>query len=96
MNINKINNKSKITKDIKNINCINELCPYFFSSDGLKICYLANENYISDKCKGIDKIKPKMEYLSCKIAKLTNEYNKLEYLEDYIRSKQNNNIKTKL
>jgi hypothetical protein len=68
------------------MNCIKRKCPYYFESDSIYYsCQLINERILPDECYGIKKIPDKKEEIICKIARLTQEFNRLNILENLIK-----------
>lgn len=72
------------------LKCIKNKCFCYFESDQyFETCYLISKRVLLDRCYGIDKIPNKREEIVCKIAKLTQELDKLDGLENLIRNNQN-------
>lgn len=75
--------------DEKNLKCIRGKCDYFFSSDNyFETCQLISKYVLTDKCYGLAEIPNKKEEIICKIAKLTEELNRFDELENLIKENQ--------
>lgn len=71
------------------LKCIKEKCFCYFQSDNYyETCKLISKYMLLDKCFGLMEIPAKKEELICKIAKLVEELNELEGLENLIRKNQ--------
>jgi hypothetical protein len=79
-----------VNQDFKCINFDKIKCPMYFETDTYKICQLNPTRYINEKCIGFSYIRPEMEEIACKIAELTNEYDKLAKLKNFIIDNQEN------
>lgn len=64
----------------KKLNSITKFIPYYK-------CKLTNE-YISNKCEGVNKLEERKEEVGCKIQKLTQEYEYLNFLQEWVRDNQ--------
>lgn len=75
--------------DEKNLKCIRDKCFCHFSSDDyFETCYLISKRVLLDQCYGLTEIPNKKEEIICKIAKLTEELNRLDELEKFIKENQ--------
>ena len=78
------------TKDLKELKCIKEKCNYYFDSNlYYGTCQLISKKVLLDKCHGLSEIPDKKEEIACRIAKLTEEFDRLCFLENWIRENQN-------
>jgi len=77
-------------EEIKELKCIKENCHYYFESDNLyyETCKLISKRVLPDKCYGITEVPNKKEEIACKIAKLTQEFDKLCSLKTLIINNQ--------
>jgi len=79
-------NDSNKTKYLK---CIKEKCPYYHNSDDyFETCQLISKYVLLDNCYGISEISNKKEIIVCKIAKLIEELECLNRLENLIKNNQ--------
>ena len=76
--------------ELKELKCIKNKCKKYFSSDNLyyETCYLISKRVLLDKCYGLAEIPNKKEEIVCKIAKLTQEYDDLCLLENWVKDNQ--------
>lgn len=78
------------TKGLKELKCIKEKCGFYFESDGYyEICQLISKRVLLDRCYGLAEVPDKKEEVACKIAKLTEEYDRLCFLESWVEDNQN-------
>ena len=70
------------------IKCIKHKCKYYFSSDIIIKCQLADKYIKNEECIGINKIDSRLEGYICKISKIIDAYNKLREIERYIINNQ--------
>jgi len=74
---------------MEELKCIKEKCKFYFNSDNyMETCYLISKYMLLDKCFGLMEIPAKKEELICQIAKLVEELNELEGLENLIKNNQ--------
>jgi len=79
-------NKSNETK----LKCIKENCKFYFESDNLyfETCQLISKYILLDYCYGLSEVPNKKEIIVCKIAKLVEELEYLNGLEELIKNNQ--------
>jgi hypothetical protein len=71
------------------LKCIKNNCRYYFSSDQyFETCQLVSKYILLDKCFGLSEVQNKKEEIACKIAKLTEEYEYLSFLETLVEDNQ--------
>lgn len=71
------------------LKCIKDKCYLYFESDRYyETCQLISKRVLLDKCYGLAEIPNKREEIVCRIAKLTQELDKLNGLENLIRDNQ--------
>lgn len=73
------------------LKCIKENCQYYFESDNLyyETCKLISKRVLLDKCHGLTEVPNKQIEIASKIAKLTQEFDQLCLLENWVRDNQN-------
>lgn len=75
---------------MNNLKCIKYKCFCYFESDNLyyETCRLISKRVLLDKCYGLTEVPNKKEEIACKIAKLTEEYDQLCLLENWVKDNQ--------
>jgi len=74
---------------MNNSKCIKYNCYYYFNSDDyFETCKLLDKYILLDKCYGIEEVPNKQIEIASKIQKLTQEFDRLCLLENWVKDNQ--------
>lgn len=75
---------------MEELKCIKDKCKKYFESDNLyyETCQLISKYVLLDRCYGLVEVENKKEEITCKIAKLVEEYDYLDGLEKLVMDNQ--------
>jgi len=69
--------------------CIRDKCRYYHESVIYnETCQLVSKRVLLGECFGLDEVNNKKEEIACKIQKLTQEFEYVSFLEDWVRDNQ--------
>ena len=74
---------------MEELKCIRDKCSFYQESSIYhETCGLVSKRVLLDECYGLDEVVNKREEIACRIQKLTQEFEYLTFLKDWVKDNQ--------